>query len=660
MSLNPVSRTRVVVNGVRRMRTYHYYWCRRCRRSIRTVSSNPAGILCPDCFGEIRPRIVLGSRTRQEEPWAGARFLDALARMLDPPLTQENLENEDENLQLHRSRILLQFIGPEQNYQPEPPRPVSPNENALFYLPGNMGAGPDENGIEGLIQELTQNDRPGPPPAPASAIESLPRVVITEAHLAGDSTCPVCKDEFEIGEEVRELPCKHFYHSACIIPWLHIHNTCPVCRCELRGCSDQNVGENSHAGSHFHYEDEDEDEDIRNNPLIWALTQRDCGGGLGSEIDHVACYLTETHDRVAFIIHGSVGRFHNMRWLERTDIVSEKGKSFMGAEKKEEYERETNNLATLNLKNSDIQGSIPETFQAMTSLTVLDLSENNLRGELPSALPSLLKEVRFSGNNINGSLAKIIMHLKHLVVLNVARNYLNDTLTQESLNFSDLKELDLSDNPIVLKMSQSWIPSFQLDVIALRSCQLGHRFPSWLRTQKTFSFIDISCSGISDKVPDWFWDLSPAMEHMDLSLNQLRGEVPDLSRLSLSEVDLSGNNFQGPVPHFSSLMKVFILTECSKPLPEDPHFMNHNDPKIQHHASDWLDGAASFFISMGAGFIPGFWAFWGSLLLSKSWRYAYFRFLDNTADKIYVFIAIKLRNWKEGKQEGQEMGKLYG
>nr|GMC81346.1 receptor-like protein EIX2 [Ipomoea batatas] len=505
-------------------------------------------------------------------------------------------------------------------------------------------------------------------------------------------------------------------------------------------------------------------------------------------------------------------------------------------------------LATLNLKKSEIQGSIPETFQTMTSLTVLDLSENNLRGELPSALPSLLKEVRFSGNRLNGPLAKSIMHLKHLVVLDVARNSLNDTLTQGSLNFSDLKELDLSDNSIVLKMSQSWIPSFQLDVIALRSCQLGHRFPSWLRTQKTISSIDISYAGISDKVPDWFWDLSPAMEHMDLSFNQLRGEVPDLSRLSLSVVDLSGNNFQGPVPHFSSRMKIFILTknsfsgtvspvceslvennylsfldlssnDLSGLLPDcwvngtelivlnlgsnflfgkipqslgnlqnlkilrlqnnnffgelpsslqklrrltvfdvgsnnltgsiliwigefyteliflvlrgnqfsgaippqlcrleylmvlelsnnaltgtiprcvdnflimagledvpsfifdqytayekdvvktiiitisNPHCMNNNnDPKIQHHGSDWLDGAASFFISMGAGFIPGFWAFWGSLLLSKSWRYAYFRFLDTTADNIYVFIAIKLRNWKERKQAEQADGSAH-
>lgn len=66
-----------------------------------------------------------------------------------------------------------------------------------------------------------------------SGVDAIPRVEITELHLEKDPNCAICKEEFEIGGEVRELPCKHFYHSDCVLPWLRIHNTCPVCRYTL-------------------------------------------------------------------------------------------------------------------------------------------------------------------------------------------------------------------------------------------------------------------------------------------------------------------------------------------------------------------------------------------------------------------------------------------
>jgi len=108
------------------------------------------------------------------------------------------------------------------------------------------------SGLEELIEQLTMNDRRGPPPAARSSIDAMPTIRITQAHLRSDSHCPVCKEKFELGSEAREMPCDHIYHSECIVPWLVQHNSCPVCRVELppqgqmssRGSSRSNSGGN--------------------------------------------------------------------------------------------------------------------------------------------------------------------------------------------------------------------------------------------------------------------------------------------------------------------------------------------------------------------------------------------------------------------------------
>ncbi|XP_071711195.1 uncharacterized protein [Rutidosis leptorrhynchoides] len=75
----------------------------------------------------------------------------------------------------------------------------------------------------------------GRPPASKQAIENLLTVLMTKEDAEKNNMiCAICKDEVEIGEMATQLPCSHRYHGDCIVPWLGIRNTCPVCRYELQ------------------------------------------------------------------------------------------------------------------------------------------------------------------------------------------------------------------------------------------------------------------------------------------------------------------------------------------------------------------------------------------------------------------------------------------
>lgn len=53
-------------------------------------------------------------------------------------------------------------------------------------------------------------------------------------HGTNDS-CVICRLDFEDGEMLTVLSCKHSYHPGCINKWLHINRVCPVCSAEVSG-----------------------------------------------------------------------------------------------------------------------------------------------------------------------------------------------------------------------------------------------------------------------------------------------------------------------------------------------------------------------------------------------------------------------------------------
>jgi len=85
-------------------------------------------------------------------------------------------------------------------------------------------------GLDILLQRLAESDlnRSGTPPAKKEAVAALPTVNIKE--VLG---CSVCLEDFEMGAEAKQMPCQHKFHCQCILPWLELHSSCPICRFQL-------------------------------------------------------------------------------------------------------------------------------------------------------------------------------------------------------------------------------------------------------------------------------------------------------------------------------------------------------------------------------------------------------------------------------------------
>ncbi|XP_042055149.1 probable E3 ubiquitin-protein ligase RHA4A [Salvia splendens] len=59
----------------------------------------------------------------------------------------------------------------------------------------------------------------------------LCQILYDDSMKSRDSLCCVCLGEFELKEELLQVPaCKHIFHMDCIRHWLHNHSTCPLCR----------------------------------------------------------------------------------------------------------------------------------------------------------------------------------------------------------------------------------------------------------------------------------------------------------------------------------------------------------------------------------------------------------------------------------------------
>ncbi|CAJ2677196.1 unnamed protein product [Trifolium pratense] len=345
------------------------------------------------------------------------------------------------------------------------------------------------------------------------------------------------------------------------------------------------------------------------------------------------------------------------------------------------------NLHMLLMYNNNLSGKIPDTLKNCQVLTFLNLRSNQFLGSIPSWIGTDLQilEVLFLGrNSFDENIPTTLCLLKSLHILDLSENQLTGPIprcvfpamaTRESVNeksyteFLTIKESLLiyqseRKNPLPMRFKGKDILFYGrvvdlLITVDLSSNYLTQGIPVEIGKLVELLSLNLSRNQLVGSIPSNIGEMQ-RLESLDLSRNQLSCDIPtsmvDMNFLSI--LNLSYNTLSGEIPsdgQFATfgndsyrgnprLCGFPVTKACPKSgnISLEDAYCRENEGKIEHENDDYHEenGINPLYITMAAGFFTGFWAFWGSLIFVKSWRHAYFRFLSNMNDRIYVTVVV--------------------
>ncbi|GMN68266.1 hypothetical protein TIFTF001_037326 [Ficus carica] len=256
-------------------------------------------------------------------------------------------------------------------------------------------------------------------------------------------------------------------------------------------------------------------------------------------------------------------------------------------------------------KNDDISGSIPNCIGNFTAMKRNDISEQN---------GSTSINIWYNGSYVVGYKAQATLMWK-------------GTLSQYQYTLRLVKSIDLSSNKLTGEIPGEIIELHGLIYLNLSRNNLSGQIPAGIGQLKSLDALDLSRNHFSGKIPSSLSEVD-RLNTLDLSSNNLSGKIPTSTQLqSFDPATYSGNpELCGPP----------LPNKCPGDEPTTP--TETKDAQSQEDEDSFI--SRGFFISMALGFVVGIWGLWGPVLFIKSWRYAYFKFLNRAGDWIFVMVAV--------------------
>ncbi|XP_062081143.1 receptor-like protein 36 [Humulus lupulus] len=255
-----------------------------------------------------------------------------------------------------------------------------------------------------------------------------------------------------------------------------------------------------------------------------------------------------------------------------------------------------NGLQVLDLSNNNLSGNIPPCL-GNSSLSVLDLHKNKLHGIIPSHFSKgkFLLVLNLNENQLEGSLPKSLLNYKWLEFLDIGNNKINGSFPWWLESLPNLQVLIMRSNRFQGPIGN---PKVRHPFQNLRIMDLsGNEFTDHLPQKYFKNFV-----GMMNATSDYlrYMQKSPGpIRYYEISSLTIKGYYAELEKIQtmLIVIDFSRNNFTGEIPEllgkFNSLKGLnFSHNKISGSIP--PSFGNLTN-------LEWLDLSSNGEDSMAIG-----------------------------------------------------------
>jgi len=235
----------------------------------------------------------------------------------------------------------------------------------------------------------------------------------------------------------------------------------------------------------------------------------------------------------------------------------------------------TSSLTILNMSHNELQGRLPSPIPMAFSLFVrldlsfnllegplptmtqgfelLDLSHNRFSGAIPLNISQPMNEVRFlslSHNQLNGEIPVSLGEMSSAIAIDLSGNNLTGRIPPSLANCSLLDVLDLGNNSLFGTIPGSLGQLQLLRSLHLNDNHFSGNLPSSLRNLSSLETMNLGSNILSGVIPTWFGKGFPYLRILILRSNAFYGELSvDFSKLgSLQVLDLASNGLIGSIP----------------------------------------------------------------------------------------------------------------